>query len=541
MAVQVPSAASDPAWQDATRIYDILKQTLPGAYAVLYVGASPYLSYLLAQDQACEGVVVVAPQAGHQRAMDLFDVGDFFEPFQGTPVEAFRNLQSTLARRQDAPALALVWDIVVAGMPPQASDIRLYMQAPFFVMRRFANQPIPESDARMWAANQGADGTVYYFKTVTPSEQTPFPASAAATPRMDGTAFLPVPIAPAERRTMEQSVLEFLQGFLPMFVKNPPVATYLAPQFQPIWIRAFTHETVDPDNNYEMLEYKGDRALDLAVNEYLMRRFPGGSKGQYNNMKSALVSKTGLQPVARDLGLADRVIKFKSTRHLEEDVVESFLGALVDVSDQLVFGLGYLNVYNFVVWYFNQKQLSLEVQGKTPYKTLVDQILSRLFTQKGVKAVLEKRTDELPGQIITNLILAPDAVDLLARQFRKTVPTTLGSGRAQDKNVSATAAYEQAYRTLESQGITVDWAEEQRRRMDFEAVGPDYQRALTKAQASGFTDIVLFKSVNMTDRAGTMAILVGVRPDGSRTTIAVGEGPFRPDAVRAAVVAYASS
>jgi dsRNA-specific ribonuclease len=534
----VRAGTSDPAWQDATRIHDDLKRRVSGSYAALYVGATPYLSYLMAQDPQCEGVVVVAPAQGALAALDQLEVGDFFEPYEGAPADALRRLRTAVQAR--TVQVAVVWDLVVSGLQPQAAEIQLFMESAFFAMRRYANNPVPERDAPLWALTEGQDRTLYY--TFQGRGAAPAPTPAAA-PRMDtGGAVLPVPITPEERRQMETNLLAFIQSFLPQFVKNPPVSAYLAPEFQPLWIRAFTHETVDPENNYELFEYKGDRTLDYAVNEYIMRRFPNATKGQYSNMKSALVSKSGLQAVNREFGFSSYAITFKSTRHLNEDLVESFLGALVEVSDRLVFGLGYLNVYNFVVWYFNQRNLSMEVQGKNPYRTLVQQVFSRLFTQERVSSMLQEEITHPGEDTLVALVLSPQARSRLAQKFNKRFPEgPLGTGQALDKKVATTMAYESAYSALRAQGVTEDWAEAESLRMDFEAVGPEYERALAKARAAGYTDIVLFKSVNMTDRAGTMAILVGVRPDGKRETIAVGEGTTRTEAIRAAVVAYASS
>ena len=41
-----------------------------------------------------------------------------------------------------------------------------------------------------------------------------------------------------------------------------------------IFSKAFTHKTADSDNNYEILEFLGDKAANHAISLYLYNKFP---------------------------------------------------------------------------------------------------------------------------------------------------------------------------------------------------------------------------------------------------------------------------
>ena len=101
-----------------------------------------------------------------------------------------------------------------------------------------------------------------------------------------------------------------------------------------LWLAALTHGSMDEDENYERLEFLGDRVLGLAIAAWLYERelSPEGTLSQQLN---ALVSREMCATVARGIGLADHIRISKQARsdggadsgNILGDVMESLLGA----------------------------------------------------------------------------------------------------------------------------------------------------------------------------------------------------------------------
>jgi ribonuclease III len=99
--------------------------------------------------------------------------------------------------------------------------------------------------------------------------------------------------------------------------------------------RALTHASQGEDN-YERLEFLGDRVLGLTIADWLYGLFPDEPEGKLSRRLNVLVSRDTCAEVARELGVAPwlRLGKqaladgaFESDNILG-DVVESLIGAL---------------------------------------------------------------------------------------------------------------------------------------------------------------------------------------------------------------------
>lgn len=92
------------------------------------------------------------------------------------------------------------------------------------------------------------------------------------------------------------------------------------------------------DNDYEDMEFLGDRCLDLAVAFYLYRMYPTTDQGFKTKMKTKIVKKDSLASFARFLGFQEFLVISKhveeKTSHgrnnarILEDVMEAFLCAI---------------------------------------------------------------------------------------------------------------------------------------------------------------------------------------------------------------------
>lgn len=73
-----------------------------------------------------------------------------------------------------------------------------------------------------------------------------------------------------------------------------------------LYTRALTHGSQASDN-YERLEFLGDRVLGLAIAEWLYERFGDEAEGALSKRLNALVAGSVCAAVARDIALADHL------------------------------------------------------------------------------------------------------------------------------------------------------------------------------------------------------------------------------------------
>jgi ribonuclease III len=99
--------------------------------------------------------------------------------------------------------------------------------------------------------------------------------------------------------------------------------------------RALTHSSRS-EENYERLEFLGDRVLGLAIADWLYELFPDEPEGKLSKRLNVLVARTTCAEVGRELGLAAQMRLGKQARddgafesdNVLGDMVESLIGAL---------------------------------------------------------------------------------------------------------------------------------------------------------------------------------------------------------------------
>jgi ribonuclease-3 len=102
-----------------------------------------------------------------------------------------------------------------------------------------------------------------------------------------------------------------------------------------LYERALTHSSRG-DENYERLEFLGDRVLGLVVANWLYELFPNEPEGMLSRRLNALVSGETCAEIARELGIGGQVKLGKQARddgasdsdNVLGDIVESLIGAL---------------------------------------------------------------------------------------------------------------------------------------------------------------------------------------------------------------------
>lgn len=98
--------------------------------------------------------------------------------------------------------------------------------------------------------------------------------------------------------------------------------------------QALTHGSAKAEN-YERLEFLGDRVLGLVMAEWLWEQFPEEPEGQLSRRLNTLVTGAVCADVARDLGVRDHLRLGKQARddgasdsdNVLGDVMEALIGA----------------------------------------------------------------------------------------------------------------------------------------------------------------------------------------------------------------------
>ena len=99
---------------------------------------------------------------------------------------------------------------------------------------------------------------------------------------------------------------------------------------------ALTHASADGSDNYERLEFLGDRVLGLAVADFLYETFPGEVEGPLARRLAALVQRSALADIATRMGLGESIALSPGERaaggaaneNILADTLEALLGAL---------------------------------------------------------------------------------------------------------------------------------------------------------------------------------------------------------------------
>ena len=124
---------------------------------------------------------------------------------------------------------------------------------------------------------------------------------------------------------MSETTLKLIQDKLNITFSRPALVQ-----------EALTHASSKGGENYERMEFLGDRVLGLAVADLLYETFPQDSEGGLAKRHAALVQGTTLAEIAREINLGDLLILSDAERqsggaandHILADCIESLLGAL---------------------------------------------------------------------------------------------------------------------------------------------------------------------------------------------------------------------
>ena len=98
--------------------------------------------------------------------------------------------------------------------------------------------------------------------------------------------------------------------------------------------KAITHKSHDSLDNYEKLEFLGDRILGLVISKKLIEKYPDQKEGVLDKRLASLVNKNRCVEVAKAIGLEKFILignksnKSKIENKIISDCVEALIGAI---------------------------------------------------------------------------------------------------------------------------------------------------------------------------------------------------------------------
>tara|TARA_B100001245_G_scaffold158161_1_gene118935 strand:- start:387 stop:1046 length:660 start_codon:yes stop_codon:yes gene_type:complete len=98
--------------------------------------------------------------------------------------------------------------------------------------------------------------------------------------------------------------------------------------------KSITHKSYDPLNNYEKLEFLGDRILGFVISKKLIELYPNEKEGVLDKKLASLVNKNQCLEVAKIIGLEKFILvgnksaKAKVENKIIADSIEALIGAI---------------------------------------------------------------------------------------------------------------------------------------------------------------------------------------------------------------------
>jgi len=285
-----------------------------------------------------------------------------------------------------------------------------------------------------------------------------------------------------------------------------------------LWKKAFTHETYDPNNNYEELETLGDSIIKPIFIDYVMRSYDNLTSSQITNMVIYYLSGDFMVNLANKLGLSKYILcKIDISNSIIEDVFESFIGCLYKLgNEKLKDGIGYLLCTIVLYYIFNDENIDKDIIANPRIE------INSLFGSILWDNVVESITPLQEKQIRYILKFPHNAMEVLKQLniTNEVIVDKIGINKRKLKY----DVYNEALRKLDELGLNKEWFEQNRKLILSKIDG--YNEALQKSKKEGYVDIY-FKQIKSTsedknNRKLYNVMLVGVKQDGKLANLGIG-------------------
>ena len=152
-------------------------------------------------------------------------------------------------------------------------------------------------------------------------------------------------------------------------------------------IRSLTHKSYDKNNNYEKIEFLGDRVLGLVIAKKLLEIYPEEKEGILDKKYASLVNKKTCLQIAKNINL-DKYISIYNPKNrktiIEDKVIADSCEALIGA---IYLDKGFLEVENIILtlWKKNiEDSIVTQIDAKTKLQEFSLKEFKKLPTYKVV-------------------------------------------------------------------------------------------------------------------------------------------------------------
>jgi dsRNA-specific ribonuclease len=330
----------------------------------------------------------------------------------------------------------------------------------------------------------------------------------------------------------------YLKKLLTKFIENESIVNRLIETDKmPLWIRAFTHNTIEVNlnNNYQIPEKIGDSLEASAFFLYLLQNYPEQATPQiYNEAKAQLLSKPFLGDLGQlvKMGSWVRIDSSVLTPSIYEDVFESFSWALHESGDMVKPGLGFMLVRKYMELFLDKIHFDFERAKFGLSKTAFIQRLEQLKIQLDKHEVVALGTGRKQ-----QIILSDEAFEKLSGYFPMIKQKIIGTGEGSSPKEAIEDAYNKALRYIEAAGLTDARVKEIRSEQNLtflENINPGLVKLVkSKYQKEGYKYVQFENAKEINKYNNTTVILIGYKEDGKglvSVRLANGNGKNETDA-----------
>jgi len=174
--------------------------------------------------------------------------------------------------------------------------------------------------------------------------------------------------------------------------------------------KAFTSDSVDEDNNYQVYEQLGDLDANTFIVKYMYRRFPKLKCPKAVKIVARLRINYGstktFADIANKLGFwhfisASKELRDTTMKKLLEDAFEAFLGATSFMLDSYTQnGVGSAIVYDILETIFDKMPISLAYEDLYDAKTILKETFDKFGGQLEAKYLETKGEDRITRSIV---------------------------------------------------------------------------------------------------------------------------------------------
>jgi hypothetical protein len=149
------------------------------------------------------------------------------------------------------------------------------------------------------------------------------------------------------------------------------------------FIPAFTHQSIDYENNYEKLEKIGDLFANAFIGKIITEKFPDLDPSEISNMLSHYKSNIEFSNLMSKLNLDEFIrisSKFVISDKIKGDVFEALVYAIIEACNSVLPGIGYACSFNVYKLITRDLHYNLENTKGNP-RSLIDSIFGKSVSE----------------------------------------------------------------------------------------------------------------------------------------------------------------